>query len=158
MSLLTAVLTAAFGILVFVASQVITKLVIEPAAQVRKALASISTTILFRQSRITNATQDAELSEELRRAAAQLLADVWMVAAYDAVRWTRLWRLPTKKDALAACHQLNLLAYKTRPGATNPNEAPMAALSIDAALTELGRLLEITVRYEERKSDHLKGS
>ena len=113
---LPVILTAVTGVAVFVIGQAISRFVLEPASQVRKALADISSLLLFRQRQITNVRQDMEISEDLRRVAAQLLAGVWMVPAYAIVR--RLLSLPKKADALAACRQLNWLAYTTMPGAT----------------------------------------
>lgn len=139
---LAAALTATFGVLVFVVGQTVAKLVIEPAAQVRKAMADISSTVLFRQRQITNATTDMDVSEDLRRVAAQLLASVSMVVAYEGVRRLHLWRLPSRTDALEASRQLNLLAYGTMPGGNGK------AFANREALLEVGWLLKIPVQYE----------
>jgi hypothetical protein len=141
--LLAATLTALFGIVVFIVGQFVAKFMIEPAAQVRKAMADISSTVLFRQRQITNASKDIDVSEDLRRVAAQLLASVSMVVAYDKVRRVRVWQLPSKADALEASRQLNLLAYGTMPNADDPRP-----FQNRAALLQLGWLLKIPVQYE----------
>jgi hypothetical protein len=134
--------TVAVG--VFVISQYILKLVLEPVTRVRRAIADVSSTVLFRQGKITNATHDLGTAEELRRASSQLRASISEVQCYTFLSRLGLFGIPSKSNARSACHCLNLLA-----GHANDPSKERSRL-VDAAhgvLNDLGDLLNTETRY-----------
>lgn len=143
----TIVVTAITGVSVFVVGHAILRFVIEPATHVKKSLADVSSVLLFRQAQITSGSKDKEASEELKEVAAELFAVVWAVPGYLVTH--RLLSLPTKANTLAACRELNSLAYATMP----EDKEPSLAKDRDAALDKLHKLLGIPVRYEARRND-----
>ena len=65
---MTPLITILVGVAVFVISQYFLRLVLDPITRVRRAIADVSSTVLFRQAKISNATHHLETSNELRRA------------------------------------------------------------------------------------------
>jgi hypothetical protein len=136
--------TILLGVGVFVVSQYILKLILEPIARVRRAIADVSSTVLFRQAKITNATHDLDTAEELRRASSQLRASISEVQCYAFLSRLGFFGIPSKSNVRNACHSLNLLA-----GHANDPSKERSRL-VDAshgALVELGKLLNTETRY-----------
>lgn len=142
--LLTAVLA---GVLVFGMSQYVLKLMIEPAAQLRRTIGEVSRTVLARQATITNGCLDEGVASELWDLASRLRADLYLVVGYDAIWLTRTFALPRKKDIREASRLLNLLAYQlTRP---LEKDGTSRAIQNWQYLQELGRRLIIETTYAD---------
>jgi len=137
------------GVSVFVISQYVLKLVLEPAVQVRRTIAEVSSTVLFRQSKIFGASFHEETAEQLFRLAARLRADVYAVLFYDVLARTRIFGLPSKDDTKRACHELHLLAYTAQD--SSKEGRGRRATENHEALKELGRLLHTETMYTDRR-------
>ncbi|MBI6941305.1 hypothetical protein JET76_08130 [Pseudomonas putida] len=70
--LVTSVITLFGGILIFVISQAILKLIIEPVQQLKCAMGQLSNTLLRHQPRIAISTPNSEIAASLREHAADL--------------------------------------------------------------------------------------
>lgn len=137
-------ITVLIGVGVFVISQYILKLVLEPIIRVRRAVADVSSTVLFRQAKITNATHDLEVAEELRRASSQLRASISEVPCYSFLCRLGLFGIPGKSNVRGACRCLNLLAGH----ANDPSKERSRLVDAnDEALNKLGKLLNTETRY-----------
>ena len=138
-------LTLVGAIILFLVSQYFLKFVFEPLSRVRRTLADISSTTLFHQAKITNGHADEEIATELRKLSAGLRAAVFEVRFY---RWiAKISGVPSKGNARAACHQLNLLSSGMKPAAQDATPHTNWAEANTLALEELGNLLEIQTRY-----------
>ena len=141
---MTPLITVLVGVGVFVISQYILKLVLEPITRLRRAVADISSAVLFRQAKISNATPSLEMAEELQHASSQLRGSISEVRCYSFLAWIRLLGIPIKSDARRACHCLNMLAGHAS------DESKERGRFVDEnfrALEELGKLLKIETRY-----------
>src|SRR5947208_1538305 len=105
--MMTPLITILVGVAVFVISQYFLRLVLDPITRVRRAIADVSSTVLFRQAKISNATHHLETSNELRRASSQLRASVSEVCCYSFWSSLGLFSLPTKFNTRNACRCLN---------------------------------------------------
>jgi hypothetical protein len=141
---MTSLIAVLIGVSVFIISQYFLKLVLEPITRVRRAVADISSTVLFRQRKISNAVPSSEIAEELRRVSSQLWGSISEVRCYSFWSRLRVFGLPTKSNARSACRCLNLMA-----GSANDqsNERSKLVDRNSEALDELGKILKIETRY-----------
>jgi hypothetical protein len=136
--------TLVIGVGVFVASQYILKLILEPITRVRRAVADVSSLVLFRQAKITNGTYDPETAEELRRASSQLRGSIAEVRCYSFLSSLRIFGIPPRYAVRRSCQCLNLMA-----GTASDNKAERSQL-VDRnirALEELRSELQIDTTY-----------
>ena len=143
----TSFVTLAGGILVFALTQYWLKLVLEPISRVRRTLADISSTALFHQAAICNGRSDEALATEFRKLSANLRAAVYEVRHYRVV--AKMCGVPSEANALAGCHQLNLLSYHTRPEGQYGHSADWWATENSRTLIKLSDLLGIKTRYSD---------
>src|SRR4051812_41961606 len=106
-TIVTALLTAFFGVLVFVAGQFIQRFLLEPIQEQRKAIGEVVFNLTFlgnvdnaavRQERELLSTRivDADdAAKTLRTLAGQLRASLWTIPCYDRLAWIRL--VPPRK-------------------------------------------------------------
>jgi len=140
---MTSLIAVLIGVSVFVISQYFLKLVLEPITRVRRAVADVSSTVLFRQAKISNASHDPEVAQELRRASSQLRGNISEVHCYSF--WSRLalFGIPTRSDARNGCRCLNLMAVN----ANDENKERQRLVDANAkALDDLARFLDIETR------------
>jgi hypothetical protein len=78
MSIAAAVIAVLVGVVVFVISQFVLKLILEPLVCVRRTIADVSSTVLFYQAKITNAAYDDAIAEKLWHLSSRLRADVYV--------------------------------------------------------------------------------
>ena len=108
--LLTSSLTIIGAVLVFVASQILGKLVIEPIQDLKKTLGEIRYALVFHAQAIMTPVGDREgenkASEALRKLACDLRSKVGAVPFYD--RWAAISRgfLPAQTNAFEASKHL----------------------------------------------------
>ena len=99
------------GVLTFVFSQYVLRLVIEPMTALRKSIVSVSHHLLLHQRALTKPGVDALLAETLSDLAAELRANAELIPFYDRLAaFPRLGLVPRHK-ILDACHTLNQLSY-----------------------------------------------
>lgn len=104
--LLTSSATALGAVFVFVASQLLGKLVIEPIQDLKKLLGEIRYALVFHAQAILtpvgNVAAEDEAAKTLRKLACDLRSKVGSVPYYE--HWAKCSRgfLPTQKDALEA--------------------------------------------------------
>jgi hypothetical protein len=137
-------ITLLVGVGVFITSQYVLKLVLEPIIRVRRAIADVSSTVLFRKGKISNATHHPEMAEELRRASSQLWASVWEVRWYSFFARIFIFGVPSKANTRSACRCLTLLAANANDGSAERNRL---VVENSQALDELGKFLGIETRY-----------
>lgn len=108
--LLTSSLTAIAAIAVFVASQLLGKLVIEPVQDLKKLLGEIRHALVFHAQAVYTPVGDRvgedKAAEAFRKLACDLRSKVGSVPFYD--RWAGVSRgfLPARKDAFEASQNL----------------------------------------------------
>lgn len=126
--------TVLAGVLVFVASQFVLKLWIEPAIEFRRLLARLSNDILFYQPTITNNRTDPDLAKSLKEHAARLRSSVHVLPFYGVARV--LFALPTELQILSACRELNGIAHNlnTQPSRNGAEENSIAIKRVGEAL------------------------
>ena len=141
---MTSLVAVIVGVGVFIISQYFLKLVLDPISRVRRTVADVSSTVLFRQRKISNASHDPEVAEDLRRVSSQLRGNISEVRCYDL--WSRLalFGIPARSDARNGCRCLNQMAGN----ANDQNTERQRLVDANAkALDDLARFLSIETRY-----------
>jgi hypothetical protein len=136
------------GIAIFLVGQYMLVLVLQPIGRVRRVVADISSTVLFRQALITNGRVDKELASELKRMGALLRAASAEVLFYPAWSFLKLFSVPSQRKLLEGCHQLNLLSHNlsdTRDAEGDSHWAEKNTLALEV----LGKKLRIHTTYSE---------
>ena len=134
--LLTSSLTAIGAVVVFVASQILGKLVIEPVQEVKKLLGEIRHALVFHAPAILTPVGDRagedRAAEALRKLSCDLRSKIGSVPFYD--KWARVSKgfLPRQSDAREAAKQLlglsNSVHSSPRPDSNGARIAKIARL------------------------------
>lgn len=150
--LTTFVVTVMAGILIFIFSQAVLKLVIEPVQQLKGAIGQTSNTLLRHQAKISNAVADDEISGSIKGHAADLMSKMAIISCYRVARL--LFRLPSKRDIQNAAKELNLIAYglmseyqKSTGTYERPSPHSLAIADNSVALPKIGKLLRVATTY-----------
>jgi hypothetical protein len=150
----TFVLTVLGGVLIFVVGQIVLKLVIEPAQELKRSLGSTSHALLLHQAKLTNASSDKEIAAEMKSLSAEIVSKSHAVLWYAFVRI--VFGLPSKKNILMASRQLNSISYgvleesKKFEDSSNFNAKKTDfALENTTAIVEVGRLLGLKTTYRD---------
>jgi hypothetical protein len=102
-ALLTALFTAAFGLLSYLAGQIILKL-IDPILELRALIGIIAGDLFFYANRSETITSDDERMKLFRKHSSSLYEKLYKVLHYDRVY--RYFGLPTRSDVEAAASEL----------------------------------------------------
>ncbi len=146
----TPVFTIFVGIAIFIVSQGVLKLVIEPVQQLKGAIGLTAHTLLRHQAKITNGMEDAELSQKVYDHAADLVSKSEVIVCYSLA--AMVFRLPSRVCVLEAAQELNLIGYETmdkRPSYSHA-ASPPSVLSVrknDSALKKIAELLKVKTAY-----------
>lgn len=148
----TSAVTIVGAILVFIVSQIVLKLVIEPVQQLKGAIGQTANTLLRYQPKITNAASDEEVSAMVKGHAADLMSKVEIISGYRVARV--VFGLPNKADIRSAALELNLIGYSLMSAYTQlqqPHERPPDLFKLASgnsmALTKIGKLLRVSTTY-----------
>jgi hypothetical protein len=116
-------LTIFGGILIFIVSQAVLKLVIEPVQQFKGAIGLTANTLLRHQAKITNGVEDADVSAKMYDHAAELVSKAEVIVCYRLAAF--LFRLPSRENIVEASRELNGIGHETRD--TGPPIASLAS-------------------------------
>lgn len=146
----TPVFTIFIGIAIFIVSQGVLKLIIEPVQQLKGAIGLTAHTLLRHQAKITNGMEDAELSEKIYDHAAELVSRSEVIVCYPLA--ALVFRLPSRVGVIEAAQELNLIGHETmdkRPSynyAANPPSV-LAVRKNHASLKKIAELLKVKTAY-----------
>lgn len=150
--LLTFVFTVFGGVLIFIFSQAVLKLVIEPVQQLKAAIGQTANTLLLHQAKIGSAVTDEEIVSSLKAHAAELISKAAIISRYKMAKC--VFGLPTQDEILSAAQELNLMAYGMMSAARNAaathetqSHQQTAIVSNATALPKIGRLLKVKTTY-----------
>ncbi|WP_122509383.1 hypothetical protein [Pseudomonas viridiflava] len=148
----TPVFTIFGGIFIFITSQAVLKLVIEPVQQFKSAIGLTANTLLRHHDVISNGAGNEEVSSMLRNHAAELVSKAEVILWYGLT--VAIFRLPSRADVIKAAQALNVIGDGTknkRPTAYSvevqqPGDA-MSRHSNSKALKEIEKLLRVRTTY-----------
>ncbi|MCU8190644.1 hypothetical protein M2H07_23330, partial [Vibrio vulnificus] len=141
------------GVLIFVLQNLILKLAIEPAKEFKKQIVLTSIVILENMPKISNASASEEISSAISKQSALLLAESELIMGYPILKC--IYKLPSKKDLLSVCHNLNVVSHNMNPLAQEfyksssfTGQARDLASENKKLLREVSRLLKVSVTFE----------
>lgn len=137
----TSIITLFGGILIFVISQAILKLIIEPVQQLKSALGQLSNTLLRHQSRITISTPNSEIAASLREHAADLTSKAAVISQYHHA--ARVFGLPSRADIKEATSALHRLAHAMRTKEDEQRDLDENRLVMSEPMTNPTELLRL---------------
>jgi hypothetical protein len=148
----TFVLTVLGGVFIFVLGQIVLKLVIDPAQELKRTLGGTSHSLLLHQAQLTNASFDKDIAAEIKLKSAEIVSKSHTVLWYALVRI--VFGLPSKKNILSVSRQLNLISYGMLAETKKFEDSPGCnatktdfALENARAIREAGRLLGLKTTY-----------
>lgn len=106
-------LTIIAGVTIFVISQFILKLALEPIVELKKVLGEISALFLREQASITNGNATEATRLEIIRLSSMILAARQAIILYGF--FSLVLRMPSKQQLINGCYSLNLLSYIVTP-------------------------------------------
>jgi hypothetical protein len=140
----TFIVTIFSALIIFIVSQYVLKLILEPISRLRRTLADISSTTLVYQAKITNGHAEDAIGKSLHELAARLRADASEGLFYSQV--ATLCGVPSEENIWRACQALNWLSTGMTPMkqvGLNKNWAEENTRTLE----DLGRLLGIHTRF-----------
>ena len=148
------ILTVLGGVLIFVVGQILLKLVIEPAQELKKSLGAVSNILLLHQAQLINAAFNREIAFEIKSKSVEILSKSSVVLGYRLIR--KILGLPSKSNILLACRELNHVSYGMREeskayedsSAYNAKKTDFA-MENTKAIIKVGKLLELHTTYHE---------
>lgn len=147
----TPVFTIFGGIFIFIVSQAVLKLVIEPVQQLKGAIGLTANTLLRHQAKLANGVEDGELSEKIYDHAADLVSKAEVIIGYRLAEL--LFRLPSRSNVLEAARQLNGIGHRakdSRPSsyyAASPPNLLAVRNNLDS-LKKIAELLRVKTAYQ----------
>ena len=146
----TPAFTIFVGIAIFIVSQAVLKLIIEPVQQLKGAIGLTAHTLLRHQAKITNGMEDAELSAKIYDHAAELVSKAEVIVCYPLAAF--VFRLPSRVCVVEAAQELNLIGHETMDKHPSYNHAanPPSVLAVrknHVALKKIAELLKVKTVY-----------
>jgi hypothetical protein len=157
MSMISAVIA---GVFVFLLGQLVLKCIIEPAQAMRATMARVSNLLLLYQAKLTNASCEVSIAEDMKKLSADIISDSYRVLWYSASRL--IFHLPSRKKLLNAARGLNQLHYgmleaamraEMTGGYSSVSEAAMRNIE---AMAEIGKLLGVMTDYSSSPKPFLR--
>lgn len=148
----TPAFTIFLGIAIFIVSQAVLKLVIEPVQQLKSSIGLTAHTLLRHRAKLTNGMEDAELSAKIYDHAADLVSRAEVIFCYQIAAF--VFQLPSMANVTGAAQELNLLGHETmdkRPSHTYAANPPnvVAVRKNHEALTKITVLLRVKTAYHQ---------
>jgi len=154
LAVLSACLTLLGGLFVFISTQIILKIVIEPLAEFRKVKGRINTSLIFHAniymnpihlSEDTNHKNRADsVSHELRTLASELMACYQMLSCKRPLEW--LYVIPKRDDIHDASRHLIGLSNGIYTNSTYSDYKHDERKTNDHSARELARILDLYLR------------
>jgi hypothetical protein len=101
--------TVIAGVAVFLVGQLALKCVIEPVQALKATIARVSNLLLLYQAKLTNASCEDAIAEEMKRLSADIISNSYHILWFPVSRLA--FGLPSRKELLNAAKELNLLHY-----------------------------------------------
>jgi len=116
------------GVLVYVVGQLLSKLFIEPARELRITIAEVRFTLAFHASTIhtpisRNEQKSQQARDALLKSSCDLLTKVAAIPFYDFVSWVSLRFLPPRRSIVEAATQLRGLSTYISESDSKANDA-----------------------------------
>lgn len=145
------ILTIFGGIVIFIISQAVLKLVIEPVQQLRGTIGLTAHTLLRHQAKITNGMEDAEISAKIFDHAAELVSKSEVIVCYRLAAF--VFRLPSRINVMDAARELNGIGHETMDKRPALNFAPnppnvQAVRKNHTSLKNIAKLLKVKTAYQ----------
>lgn len=141
--------TVIAGVLVFLVGQILLKCVIEPVQALRATIAKVSNLLLLYQAKLTNASCEDAIAEDIKRLSADIISDSYHILCFPASRLA--FGLPSRIALLNAAKELNLIHYGMLRAARQSDggygSAPETAMRNIKAMARIGKLLGVMTDY-----------
>ncbi len=143
--------TVIAGVVVFLVGQLVLKCVIEPVQKLKTTIARVSNLLLLYQSKLTNASCEEAIAEDMKRLSAEIISDSYHILWFPLSRL--VFGLPSRVALFEAGRQLNVLHYGMLPAAKQADTGggygsiPGRAMRNINAMATIGNLLEVMTDY-----------
>jgi hypothetical protein len=141
--------TVIAGVLVFLVGQLVLKCVIEPVQALKATIARVSNLLLLYQAKLTNASCEDAIAEDIKRLSADIISDSYHILWFPVSRLA--FGLPSRIALLNAAKELNLIHYGMLRAARQSDggygAAPDTAMRNIKAMVRIGKLLGVMTDY-----------
>lgn len=141
--------TVIVGVLVFLVGQILLKCVIEPVQALRATIAKVSNLFLLYQAKLTNASCEDAIAEDIKRLSADIISDSYHILWFPVSRLA--FGLPSRIALLNAAKELNLIHYgmlrAARQSDVGYGSDPGTAMRNIKAMARIGKLLGVMTDY-----------
>lgn len=143
--------TVIAGVVVFLVGQLVLKCVIEPVQKLKTTIARVSNLLLLYQSKLTNASCEEAIAEDMKRLSAEIISDSYCILWFPLS--CLVFGLPSRVALLEAARELNVLHYGMLPAAKQADigggygSTPDRAMRNINAMSTIGNLLGVMTDY-----------
>ncbi|WP_143735415.1 hypothetical protein [Microbulbifer mangrovi] len=127
------------GVIVFIISQFILKLILEPIVSLKEKLGLLSAKLLRHQSAIVGGSASKDIIDEIQEVSASVLSSANAIPFYPA--FSKMCKIPSARQLLESCRSLNVvlgdlfeLTYGQSPNVESPKERRERLRSIGSGL------------------------
>lgn len=138
-------ITILAGVAVFVISQFILKLVLEPIVSLKETLGELSAFCLRNRAEITNTNATLEMQHELKRLSSTLISKRQAIPFYNF--FARILFMPTENNIIESCRSLNLISLEMVKETSMHQGATHGAIEILLELQKISQLLGVRLDY-----------
>lgn len=101
--------TVLSGVFIFIISQYVLKMLLEPIFRLKEVFGSISALLLYWQHKMYPHAKSPELQAEIRKLSSLLVSRVYTIPFYGYI--SKIISLPSKEDLLEVSRSLNYIGY-----------------------------------------------
>ena len=151
------ILTILSAVIIFILSQFVLRLILEPIVELKKCMGSICYNLLYFRSKLTNASSDNKISNEIKICSSKLIATYSSIPFYKKIH--KIFSLPSDRNLFEASRNLNLIRAYMIEG---HKEYLASCKSIDFpseisnSLDKVSELLNIPTSYQEKIQNNKK--
>ncbi|WP_201526055.1 hypothetical protein [Psychrobacter frigidicola] len=132
------------GIIIFVVSQFVLKLALEPIVELKKVLGEVSALFLREQASIVNCNASEGTKYEIMILSSKILSMRQAIIFYRF--FSIILGMPSKRALLKGCHSLNLISYMVVPEAPNLGQRK-SYREVHEEMKLVSKFLKIQIRY-----------
>ncbi|MGE6246019.1 hypothetical protein ACQKCF_08475 [Psychrobacter proteolyticus] len=141
-------LTIIAGVTIFVVSQFILKLILEPIVELKETLGEVSSLFLREQSSFINNNVNKDVQNEVIRLSSMILAKKQAILLYSI--FARILRMPSESNLIEGCRSLNLISYLVIKNSSNALQRKSHTREIYEEMKLVSKRLKIQITYNER--------
>lgn len=138
--------TVLSGVFIFIISQYVLKMLLEPISRLKEVFGSISALFLHWQHKMYPNAKSPELQAEIRKLSSLLVSRAYAIPFYNYVY--KIINLPSREDLLEVSQSLNYIGYCVASDSDKDKDV-YTLEKMDQNMRKIGKILKMPVSYTD---------